>query len=374
MARRRSVVRRAGAGRRVTPGVLLAVAIGVGAVVLIVSQAGRLPGAGETAMQVGDDGAAAAGRVATGPARAGENLIERLTRMWNANDRIDQLERENRELRSWRELAERLAERNARYEALLRMPADSFGEGADIENSIAAQLVLDSGGPFTRTLVANAGADHGVRVGYIVVNENGLIGRVVSVGRRSARVLMLDDYNSRIPVMGEASRVRAVLAGQATRPPELLLHPYQLQPPRLDYIVGAQHLREGERVITSGDGGLLPRGIPVGVAERQGDGWRVALAAAQRPIDFVRIVPYTGVEEPEATADESDTPPLTARSSVSAVGRDVMAPPPAPVQPRPRPAAPAQTQPTNATPAAPAPQQPTQTAAPPPQAPAEAPQ
>ena len=77
--------------------------------------------------------------------------------------------------------AERLAERNARYEALLRMPPDAFGEGADIENSIAAQLVLDSGGPFTRTLVANAGDAHGVRVGYIALNENGLIGRVVSV-------------------------------------------------------------------------------------------------------------------------------------------------------------------------------------------------
>ena len=99
------------------------------------------------------------------------------------------------------------------------MPEDGFGEGADIENSIAAQLVLDSGGPFMRTLVANAGEMHGVKVGYIAVNENGLVGRVVSVGQRSSRVLMLDDYNSRIPVMGEASRVRAVLAGQATRRP-----------------------------------------------------------------------------------------------------------------------------------------------------------
>src|SRR5262249_36519745 len=156
--------------------------------------------------------------------------------MWNSTARIQQLERENRDLQQWRELAERLAERNARYEALLRMPPDTFGEGADVEHSIAAQLVLDSGGPFTRTLVANAGEMHGVRVGYIAVNENGLIGRVVSVGERSSRVLMLDDYNSRIPVMGEASRVRAVLAGQATRPPELITHPYQVQAPRLDFI------------------------------------------------------------------------------------------------------------------------------------------
>jgi len=308
---------------------MLGVALVIGAIVLVATQAGRTP-ASEAIMQAGDDTAAVAGRVATGPARASENFFERMGRLWSSEDRIQQLERENRDLQQWRELAERLAERNARYEALLRMPADAFGEGADIEHSIAAQLVLDSGGPFTRTLVANAGEAHGVHVGYIAVNENGLIGRVVSVGQRSARVLMLDDYNSRIPVMGEGSRVRAVLTGQATRPPELVTHPYQIQSPRLDFIVGSQSLREGERIITSGDGGLYPRGIPVGVARRQGDGsWRVALAAAQRPIDFVRIIPYIGVARPEDAPVADAGPPLATTSSVAVIGRETMAAPPA---------------------------------------------
>lgn len=364
MARRRSGVRRAGAGRRIPAGVLLAVVLVVAAIALVAVRAGRAPGS-EPVMQAGDDGAASAGRVATGPARAGENFFQRIGRMWSSTERIEELEQENRELQAWRELAERLAERNARYEALLRMPEDSFGEGADIENSIAAQLVLDSGGPFTRTLVANAGADHGVRSGYIAVNENGLIGRVVSVGQRSSRVLMLDDYNSRIPVMGEASRVRAVLAGQATRPPELVTHPYELQAPRMDFIVGAQSLREGERVITSGDGGLYPRGIPVGIARRQGDGsWRVALAAAQRPIDFVRIIPFVQVERPEDAPATGEGPPLTASSSVAVVDRTLTAPPPsvpsttatAPATPRPRPQQPAAQQQTQR-PAAPPPAQ-----------------
>jgi rod shape-determining protein MreC len=149
---------------------------------------------------------------------------------------------------------------------------------------------------------------------------------------------MVDDYNSRIPVMGEASRVRAVLAGQATRRPELVLYPYQLQAPRLDFIVGAQSLREGERVITSGDGGLFPRGVPVGVATRGRDGqWRVTLAAAQRPIDFVRLIPFVGVEAPESTAVEDAGPPLSAVSSVAVIGRETMAPPPSAPSPPPAP-------------------------------------
>lgn len=321
-------MRRAGAGRTIAPGVLLAIALVAGGIALIVAQMTNSP-IGRAAQQSGDGAAAAAGRIATGPARAGEGFIARVAAMWTASDRVAQLERENRELQAWRDLAERLAERNARYEALLRMPHDAFGDGADVANSIAAQLVLDSGGPFTRTLVANAGSDHGVQVGYIAVNENGLIGRVVTVGQRSSRVLMVDDYNSRIPVMGEASRVRAVLAGQAARPPDLYTAPFQMQSPRLDFIVGAQSLREGERIITSGDGGLFPRGIPVGVARRSGDGWRVALAASQQPIDFVRILPYVGVARPEESSTTQEGPPLAAASSYSSIGRTTMRPPPA---------------------------------------------
>jgi rod shape-determining protein MreC len=329
------VVRRAGAGRKIPQGILLAILLVVGGVAMIVAQMTH-SAIGRAAQETGDGAAVEAGRVATGPARAGEGFFGRIAALWGAGDRIAQLERENEELQAWRDLAERLAERNARYEALLRMPEDAFGDGADIENSIAAQLVLDSGGPFTRTLVANAGSDHGVHVGYIAVNENGLIGRVVTVGQRSSRILMVDDYNSRIPVMGEASRVRAVLAGQATRPPDLYTAPFQMQAPRLDFIVG-QGLREGERVITSGDGGLFPRGIPVGVARRSGDGWHVALAASQQPIDFVRILPYVGIERPEDAPAGEEGPPLASNSSYSNIGRTTMTPPPTAPTPAPPP-------------------------------------
>jgi rod shape-determining protein MreC len=124
-----------------------------------------------------------------------------------------------------------------------------------------------------------------------------------------------------------------------------------MQSPRLDFIVGAQSLREGERVVTSGDGGLYPRGIPVGVARQSGDGqWRVALAASQRPIDFVRIIPYVAPERPEDAPVTDEGPPLAASSSYDAIGRETMAPVPvAPTAPRP----PRRTEPTvSATPAA----------------------
>lgn len=319
-------MRRTGAGRRVTPATIVAILFALAALALIAFGVGRVPFV-KSMMRGGDDAATAVGRTTHGPSKSGGNIVARVGEMWNATERVQELETENRDLQAWRGLAERLAERNARYEALLRMTPDNFGEGADIEHSIAAQLVLQPGGPFTRTLVANAGADEGVHIGFIAVNENGLVGRVISVGHRSARILMLDDYNSRIPVMGEASRVRAVLAGQATDPPELLTGPYRVETPRMDFIVGSQSLREGERIVTSGDGGLYPRGVPVGVARRGGDGaWRVVLAVSQSAIDFVRLIPYAGALPPEEQPAPDSGPPASARSSVAAIEHSTMAP------------------------------------------------
>ena len=368
-------MRRAGAGRRITPAAIVAVVLLLVAFLLIGFQVGRAPGPGQAAMRAGDDISASAGQAATGPARASGNFFNQLGGMWNASGRVHELESEVRDLQAWRDLAERLSERNARYEALLRMPPDAFGDGVRPDSSIAAQLVLDSGGPFTRTLVANAGSDHGVKVGYVVLNENGLVGRVVSVGRRSARVLMLDDYTSRVPVMGEASRVRAVLAGQATAPPELYTRPFELDSPALDFVVGSHSLREGERLITSGDGGLYPRGVTVGVARHDSNGdWRVALSAGRQPIDFVRIVPYVGVARPEDAPVTDAGPPPDVRGANAAVTRNpvmtpapIAAPAPRPATPRPAAAPAPRPAAAPSAPAAPAP------AAPPPSEPAPAP-
>jgi len=310
VARRRSLIRRS-PGFRVKRGALLAGGLSVAALTMVGLQIGVEEPTRVLAAE-GDDMSASVGQVATAPARGLEHIVRRLGGMWDAAAQVERLQRENAELRAWRTMAEQLAERNARYEALLGMPDNALGEGASPEDTIAAQLVLDAGGPFRRTLVANAGADHGVQAGYVVFNENGLIGRVVSVGRRSSRVLLIDDDSSRVPVMGASSRVRAVLVGDAGRRPQLATEPFALRPPRLDYIVGAHSLRDGEPLVTSGDGGVFPRGMPVGQARLAQDGaWRVTLLASRGSIDFVRIMPYTPIEAPETdlVAQANGIPP-----------------------------------------------------------------
>lgn len=307
---------------------------------------GGAPGAVERA---GDDAASGALRATSGPFTAIGGFFQRVGDSWDAAAKVEKLREENQQLQLWRDQALMLAERMERYETLLKMPPETFGVGADIAGSVSARLVLDSGGPFKRTLLANAGGEHGVKRDYIVINENGLVGRVVAAGQRSSRVLMLDDFNSRVPVMGIQSRVRALLAGDASTTPTLETGAIDITPPRLDFQVPENALREGERIVTSGDGGVFPRGVLVGFAAKTRDGkWRVRLSAAAKPIDFVRIVPFATPQGPELViqaAQPGAPPPVLSfgdlapspAAAIPAPVRPAFTPPPAPPPPpRPR--------------------------------------
>lgn len=350
MARRRLGGRRSVGGFKLSKGVLA----GVG-VALAATGAVYFFGRGDGAVTTATDDALATGvRVGAGPFAFITDFTQHVERSWNAADRVKALEAENQQLREWRQTAQALAERLERYEALLRMPKDVVGDQAALTGAIAARLVLDSGGPFKRTMLANAGGDHGVRRGFIAINEHGLIGRVVTLGSKSSRVLLLDDFNSRVPVMGLQSRVRAMMTGDASLSPTLETGKVELEQPRLDYSIGAGGLRDGEKIVTSGDGGVFPRGLLVGSAVLGDDGrWRVRLAAAAYGIDFVRILPFTQADAPEAQPFADDgppgPPPVNLRDSVSAPAAlaQPLAPPAAapravrPPAPRPTPGAPA---------------------------------
>ncbi len=172
-----------------------------------------------------------------------------------------------------------------------------------------------------------------MKVGFIALNENGLIGRVISVGKRSARVLLIDDYNSRVPVMGETSRSRAMLIGQAAQKPRLDQGQAKLVDPRLQYVVGQNGFLRNERVVTSGDGGIYPRGLFIGVAAQDSSGWAVNLGAARQSIDYIRLIPFFAPDLPpeEGVSEQSlPRPPQTLFT-----GAALPLPPPAP-PPRPK--------------------------------------
>ncbi len=194
---------------------------------------------------------------------------------------------ENRQLRAqvarleqWQEAARRLDAENQALRGLLNFPADP-----QIRH-VTGRVVGDSGGAFVRSILVATGAEQGVAKGQAAMTGEGLVGRVSEVGEHSARILLITDLNSRIPVLLEASRERAVLAGDNTGRPRLL------------YLSPDARLSPGDRVVTSGHGGALPAGLPVGVVAEVGErGVLVQPFVDWSRLDFVRLLDYglTGI-------------------------------------------------------------------------------
>lgn len=186
------------------------------------------------------------------------------------------------ETRYWRDLALRLRDQIEIYEETLSLDV------AATQDRIGAWTLADPTGPFVHSRIIGAGHERGVGDGDPVLNVFGLVGRVVETGRQSSRVLLLTDLNSRVPVIADRSNARAVLVGNNS------------DFPRLDYLGRDADLQEGDRIVTSGDDGVLPRGLPIGVAALDRDGrWRVRLFSDQAPVDFVWVFPHERVAPPE---------------------------------------------------------------------------
>lgn len=266
-----------GGGINTVLGFVLLAATAVGMFLLGRAQAPGTVGGADPAV----DAAAAAGSIVTAPVRWVQSLTTDAGALVKGASEVDRLRAENAELKILRDNARAMAERLDRYEALLKMPPEPFSAG------VSARLVGESRGPFARGALANAGSTRGVRADFVAVSENGLVGRVVSVGEASARLILLTDANSRVPVMGEKTRARAILTGDGTAAPRLIL------------LADPAGIEVGERLVTSGDDGVIPRGLAVGVADRRTPTeWRARLASDRAPVDFVRLVPPQRVLPP----------------------------------------------------------------------------
>jgi len=226
------------------------------------------------------------------PLVALENWVEGLGTVFSVYRENQELKRENAELRRWQEVALSLENRVRRYEQLLNaVPEDAMP-------SITARVIGESNRPFVKTMILNAGAENGVRKGQAVADDRGLIGRIYLTGERTSWVILLTDLSSRVPVMIESSQRRAILSGDNSPTPAL----------DLDLAGGTatpDTAKPGDRVLSTGDGGLLPAGVPVGIVVRDGSDLRVSLFAAGAG-DYVRVLQY-GVPAPP-TAAASGTP------------------------------------------------------------------
>jgi rod shape-determining protein MreC len=205
--------------------------------------------------------------------------------LFEVNTENVRLREENERLRRWQSVALALDAENQRLKANLRWipdPAPSY---------VTARVVADAGGVYAKAVLLAVGPNHGIRKGEIALDERGLVGRVTEVGARTARVLLITDMNSRIPVILENSRAHAILIGTNGTRPRLIYWPEGSLP------------QEGERVVTSTEAGAFPANLPVGVVHFSGGNIpEVVPAAMLQRLEVVRIFDYGlgGIAAPEA--------------------------------------------------------------------------
>jgi len=246
-----------------------------------------------------------------GPVAGFGRWMGSVTEIFSVYQQNLKLKEENARLRQWRNVAIVLQGRVGRYQTLLHAVPDPQ------MNAVLARVIGRANRPFLQTMILDAGREHHALPGQAVVDARGMIGRIYLTGSRTSWVILLTDLNSRIPVTisasaGNSGNIQAMMTGDNSAYPTL------------DMVSHTVMLHDGDQVTSSGDGGLLPSGLPIGTVVSDGSGgWRVALLADPGASQDVEILNFS--KPPEI-------PPATAQLPVEAAGLkpQVLQPPPAP--------------------------------------------
>ncbi len=228
-----------------------------------------------------------------------------ITEIFSVYEQNLKLKEENARLRQWRNVAVVLQGRVGRYQQLLHAVPDPKMD------AVLARVIGRANRPFLQTMILDAGRDDHALPGQAVMDPRGMIGRIYLTGNRTSWVILLTDLNSRIPVTISPGNVQAIMAGDNS------------PMPTLEMVSHTVTLHAGDQVTSSGDGGLLPAGLPVGTVVSDGQGGlRVALLSNAAASQDVEILNFS--KPPE-------TPPANAQLPVEAAGLKPEAPPPPPV-------------------------------------------
>ncbi|MFO1207827.1 MAG: rod shape-determining protein MreC [Amaricoccus sp.] len=206
-----------------------------------------------------------------------------------------ELRRELQRMQGWREAALQLEQKNARLLALNHVrlnPRITY---------VTGEVMADAGSPFRRSATVNVGAVDGVEDGAAVIDGLGLVGRIAGVAEKSSRIIFLNDGSSRVPAVIRPSGQRTIVTGDNS------------PAPTLEFLEQSDELHAGDRVVSSGDGGLYPPDLLIGQVYVGGDGrQRVRLAADFRELDFVRVlrrVAPAAIEGPGGLIGPMPAPP-----------------------------------------------------------------
>lgn len=238
------------------------------------------------------------------PVTATINMVRDFQSYQRLVEQNRELRGELRQMQAWKEAALQLEQENARLLDLNNVRLDPR------LTYITGVVMADSGSPFRQSVLLNVGARDGIVDGWATMDGIGLVGRISGTGQNTARVILLTDASSAIPAVIQPSGQTALIAGDNSAAP------------LVDFLENSELVRPGDRVVTSGDGGVFPAGLLVGqVAADPAGRLRVRLAADYERLEFLRVLRHHGTESPE-DAGSVVAPPAPLDLSESEVDSD----------------------------------------------------
>ena len=191
-------------------------------------------------------------------------------------DQNQELRNELQKMRSWREAALQLEQENARLLDLNNVKLNPK------LNYISGKILVDSGSLFRQSAIINLGTLDGIVEGWAAMDGLGLIGRIAGVGKNTSRVLFLTDTSSNIPVLIKPSNQRAILSGDNSIEPNLL------------FIENNKQIQPGDRILTSGDGGVFPANLLIGqVSLNSSNQLKAQLSANFSGLEYLRVIRHS---------------------------------------------------------------------------------
>ena len=190
-----------------------------------------------------------------------------------------ELRRELQQMKSWKEAALQLEQENARLLDLNKLQLDPK------LTHISSIVLADSGSPFRQSVLINVGTQDGIQDGWAAMDGLGLVGRIAGVGSKTARVLLLTDTASIVAATIQPSGQQALISGDNTIAPTV------------EFLENTDLVRPGDRVETSGSGGVFPPNLLIGRLALDPSGrLRVRLSADYERLEFLRVLRNFGTE------------------------------------------------------------------------------
>lgn len=228
------------------------------------------------------------GSVIASPFNGLGNIFANLTA---SQETLDELREQNKELTAQVAELSEAQETATRLEGLLELKSTYNLQ------STAARIVGSSTDAWSRTVTIDKGSLDGLAINMPVTDSSGVIGQIIEVAPTSAVVRLITDEASGVSAMVQSTRAQGILQGQ----PDGTL--------RLEYVSVDADVKEGDIIVTSGIGGIYPKGLPLGTVasvEREPNAlyYTVVVNVTSTTENNEEVLVITSLTEEQSASDE----------------------------------------------------------------------